>query len=381
MAGIYIHIPFCRTRCHYCDFYTTTQLKRKPELVNALTRELELRKDWLQNEKIQTIYFGGGTPSLLLIEEVSQILDTIYKHFSIAKNAEITLEANPDDLTEKQIQLLAKTPLNRMSIGIQSFHNHQLQLMNRRHSAQDAVNAVKRAQDAGFNNLSVDLIYGLPESNLSLWEKSLEQVKALDIQHVSAYHLTYEKGTVFDVKARQDKIIPCSEDESILQFRTLIAWAAQNDFIHYEISNFGRRGYFSQHNTSYWQQQKYLGIGPSAHSYNIESRTWNASNLSVYLDEIEKGKLPFEQEILSETDKFNEFLITSLRTRWGINLDVLEKQFGQDKKEWLQQKAKPYIEGNKLYVRDNSLILTDEGVFVSDMVLAELMILPDENTD
>jgi oxygen-independent coproporphyrinogen-3 oxidase len=378
MSGIYIHIPFCRKRCHYCDFYTTTQIKRKPELVNALLRELILRKPFFSNEQINTIYFGGGTPSLLSVEDINRILDTIFSHYVVVHNPEITLEANPDDLSEKHLVRLAQTRINRLSIGIQSFHNHQLQLMNRRHSAQEAIDSVKFAQETGIKNISIDLIYGLPESNATLWNQSLEQAGKLNVQHISAYHLSYEKGTVFDVKTRQGKLFPCSEDESISQFQALIDWAGKEKFIHYEISNFGKEGCFSQHNTNYWKQEKYLGIGPSAHSYNINSRTWNASNLSVYIDSIDKGNLPLEEEILSETDKYNEFLITSLRTRWGINLQVLEQIFGTEKKKKLIGQAQPYIQNQKLYNKNNSLILSDAGVFVSDMVLAELMILPDE---
>lgn len=378
MSGIYIHIPFCRTRCHYCDFYTTTQLKRKPELVDALIKEMELQKSWLDGEPVKTIYFGGGTPSLLSADEISRILDSANKYFQFDSNPEITIEANPDDLSPKQTRLLAQTDVNRVSIGIQSFHNHQLQLMNRRHTAQEAIDSVKRVQDVGISNISVDLIYGLPESNSSLWNKNLEQVAELNVKHLSAYHLTYEKGTVFELNMRQGKIFPCSEEESILQFKSLVNWANNQGFIHYEISNFGKEGFFSQHNTNYWMQQKYIGLGPSAHSYNIETRCWNASNLSVYINTLQSGTLPQEDEILSEKDKYNEFLITSLRTRWGIKLDVFEQLFGEEEKERLTEKAAPYIQQDKLYLKDNSLILTDEGVFISDMVLSDLMVLPDE---
>ncbi|MGE4288271.1 MAG: radical SAM family heme chaperone HemW [Salinivirgaceae bacterium] len=378
MSGIYIHIPFCRTRCHYCDFYTTTQLKRKPDLVDALIKELELRKAWLEGETIKTIYFGGGTPSLLSADEVSRILDAANNLFRFDLNPEITIEANPDDLSPKQIRLLANTSVNRFSIGIQSFHNHQLQLMNRRHTAQDAIDSVKRVQDAGIHNISVDLIYGLPESNMTLWSQNLERVSTLNVKHLSAYHLTYEKGTVFEIKSRQGKIFPCSEEESILQFKALVNWAKEQEFIHYEISNFGKKGFFSQHNTNYWMQQKYIGLGPSAHSYNIETRSWNVSNLSAYINSIQKGELPQESETLSDKNKHNEFLITSLRTRWGIKLDVFEHLFGSEEKEQLLHKAAPYIKQEKLYLKDNRLILTDEGVFLSDLVLSELMVLPDE---
>ena len=375
MSGIYIHIPFCRQRCHYCDFYSTTQLKRKPDLVEALILELLQRKTWLENEPISTIYFGGGTPSLLTSDEIKEIIECIYENYKIADIPEITLEANPDDLSKKQIELIKSTPVNRLSIGIQSFQNNELEMMYRRHNTEQVFSSVKDCQDAGFTNISVDLIYGLPSSTLALWENNLEQISKLNIQHLSAYHLTFEQNTVFDVKRKKGELFPVKEEESLKQFKALINWAKNNDFIHYEISNFGKEGFFSQHNTSYWMQQKYLGIGPSAHSYNIDSRCWNVSNLSAYINKINQNETAYEIERLSDIDKHNEFLITSLRTQWGINLSEFESQFGLELKEELMKKANLFIQQADLYVKENSLIVSDKGVFICDAILAELMLI------
>lgn len=375
MSGIYIHIPFCRQRCHYCDFYSTTQLKRKPELVKALKQELISRKLWMENETINTIYFGGGTPSLLTNDEIRKITDCIYENFKISESPEITLEANPDDLSKKQIEGIKSTSINRLSIGIQSFHNSELKTMYRRHNAEQVFSSVKNSQNAGFNNISVDLIYGLPESTLTSWEYNLEQVSKLNIQHLSAYHLTYEPNTVFNVMLNKGDLIPVKEQESLDQFKALISWAEQNNFIHYEISNFGKKEFFSQHNTSYWMQQKYLGIGPSAHSYNIDSRSWNVSNLSSYINKITQNIEAFEIENLSDTDKHNEYLITSLRTSWGINLAEFELQFGQNLKNDLEKKASIFIQKGDLYEKKGHIILSDKGVFICDAILAELMLI------
>lgn len=373
MSGIYIHIPFCRQRCYYCDFYSTTQLKRKPDLVAAISKELVNRKDWLAKEEVNTIYFGGGTPSLLSTDDLNQIFDTIYKHFIIAEKPEITFEANPDDLTQKQINHIKNTQINRLSIGIQSFIDADLQLMNRRHSAQNALKVVQDCQNAGFDNISIDLIYGLPQSTIESWESNLNQAAKLNIQHLSAYHLTIEPNTVFYAKQKKGELLPIADEKSVEQFKALIFWAKNNDFLHYEISNFGKEGMFSQHNTSYWMQQKYLGVGPSAHSYNVLTRSWNVANLGKYIEGIENNEVVFEQEELSENDKHNEFLITGLRTKWGVNLNEFEHQFGLDTTKELLLKADKFIQKEKLYINNNALTLTDEGVFISDAILAELM--------
>jgi len=374
MSGIYIHVPFCKQRCYYCDFFTSTQIKQKPELVLALIQEIKLRKDWLAGENVKTIYFGGGTPSLLSADEINRILTVIFQNFEVIQNPEITLEANPDDLSLEYITELKNTRINRLSIGIQSFNDSDLVLMNRRHTAQQAIDSVKNAQNCGFNNISTDLIYGLPGSNTNTWKSNLEQMAQLKIQHLSAYHLTYEKGTVFEDRRKKQKLFPVSEEESISQFNQLIDWAARHSFEHYEISNFATEGFYSKHNTNYWKQKKYLGIGPAAHSYNINTRAWNPSNINEYINAIKNLKPEFETETLTLIDKHNEFLITSLRTQWGINLIAFENQFGKEWKKLLLQNAKSFIENQKLSITNDCLVLTKNGIFVSDAILTELII-------
>ncbi|MDA3891056.1 MAG: radical SAM family heme chaperone HemW [Salinivirgaceae bacterium] len=378
MAGIYIHIPFCKQRCSYCDFYKTTQVLKKPELVKAIITELKTRKTWLGNSEVKTIYFGGGTPSLLTTKEINAIIETVFLNFKVSDNPEITLESNPDDLSQKQTANLRQTPVNRLSIGIQSFQNDQLEKMNRRHNASQAIDCVKQAQDAGFSNISTDLIYGLPNLSMKTWEHDLEQMGKLNIQHLSAYHLTYEEGTVFDTMLKKGSIKPIKEEASIQQFKTLLAWAKSNGFEHYEISNFAKPNYYSKHNSSYWRQEKYLGIGPSAHSYNGDMRLWNLANLGKYLNGINENEKYFESETLSEIDKYNEYLMTWLRTLWGVNIEKVGELFGQYRRNSLVKSLKPFIDANSLYMKEGCAVLTDEGVFITDTILADLMILPNE---
>jgi oxygen-independent coproporphyrinogen-3 oxidase len=293
----------------------------------------------------------------------------------VDSDIEITLESNPDDLTLSQIQKLKQTAVNRLSIGIQSFQNEQLKLMNRRHNSAQAIACVKDAQDAGFSNISTDLIYGLPNLSMEIWEHDLNQMLQLNIQHLSAYHLTYEEGTVFDTMLKKGALKPITEQNSVNQFNALINWAKANGFEHYEISNFAKTGYYSKHNTSYWQQEKYLGIGPSAHSYSINTRSWNVANLGKYLAGIEKGQPYFESETLSEIDKYNEFLMTWMRTRWGVNLKKVSEIFGSHKEKNLVQALQPFIKSGSVYLKNENVILSDEGVFISDLILADLMLI------
>ena len=378
MAGIYIHIPFCKQKCNYCDFYKTTQVSKKHELVEALISELSQRKKWLQNDTVETIYFGGGTPSLLSISEINRIIDKIFSDYSVASIPEITLESNPDDLTKKQILDLKHTAINRLSIGIQSFQNDQLKKMNRRHTANQAVSCVKQAQDAGYENISTDLIYGLPNLTTNTWLNDLKQMQKLNIQHLSAYHLTYETGTEFDKMLKKKMIIPVGEEESVRQFKTLISWAKGNSFEHYEISNFAKPGFYSKHNTSYWQQEKYLGIGPSAHSYNIETRRWNISNLDKYINGINKKEKYSESETLTNIDKYNEYLMTSMRTMWGVNIKKVEAVFGIKQSQTFVNSIKPFIKNGAVYKKNDNFILSDEGIFISDKILTDIIVLQDE---
>jgi putative oxygen-independent coproporphyrinogen III oxidase len=373
MPGIYLHIPFCKKRCHYCDFYSTTQLKLKENLVSAVAKELVMRKDYLSGQMVETIYFGGGTPSLLSADEFRMLIQIIQDHYSVCDLPEITIEANPDDLTPKYIDELADTAVNRISIGIQSFNDDFLIKMNRRHTAQQAIEVIQNCHNAGFTNLSADLIYGLPGLTNTEWQNQLDMMAGLNVPHLSAYHLTYEKGTVFEVWLRNQKIQEVSEDDSLEQFKILIDWAKANGYEHYEISNFARAGQYSKHNTSYWQQQPYLGIGPAAHSFNIKTRSWNISNLSKYIAGIENQHPVTEKEILTDADKFNDYIITSLRTCWGIDLEYLDKSFNLKMVQTLHKIADKYLQSNKLIKTEKHLKLTASGIFISDQIISELM--------
>ncbi len=312
MSALYVHIPLCLSRCFYCDFYSTTGLDRKGLLLDGICREMTLRKDYLRGEAIRTIYLGGGTPSLLSVKEIECVLAEIFKSFD-CRPEEITLEANPDDLSRQYIQELSKTPVNRISIGIQSFSDADLKRMNRRHTASQAINAVKMCQNAGLDNISLDLIYGLPGQTLEQWKKNLQIAVELQVPHISAYHLTYEKGTEFFRQWKQGAIFPAEESLSEAMFRTLRNTLKENGFHPYEISNFAKPGMESKHNSSYWNDIPYIGLGPSAHSYNRSSRQWNISDLNLYLEALKQGNLFYETEELDKNTRYNDFIITSLR--------------------------------------------------------------------
>ena len=311
MAGIYIHVPFCKSKCAYCDFYSIANTKLTDVFVDAILKEIDLQKHYLGNEIVKTIYFGGGTPSILKVKQIEKILNKIHKEFNTDKNNEITLEANPDDLSKDYLKLIRNSGVNRLSIGIQSFSDSDLQLMKRKHTVNQSVSSVKCAQDIGFNNISIDLIYGLPDLTLEKWGENINKALNLKIQHISAYHLTIEPNTLFHKYYKNEKLNLPSEDESLDQFKLLKEKTAEKGFLQYEISNFAVDGFISLHNTNYWMGVRYLGLGPSAHSYNLSSRQWNIQNLHVYLDEILQGKLAYEVENLTETEKYNDFVITS----------------------------------------------------------------------
>jgi len=370
MAGIYIHIPFCRQICYYCDFYRVATLSQKAAYVDALTTELEMQNAYLEDETVETIYFGGGTPSVLEISEINCILQKINLLYEVSSNAEITVEANPDDLTVSYLADLRKTAINRLSIGIQSFNDDELKMLNRRHTATQAIEAVKNSQKLGFDNISIDLIYGLPNSDLLLWKRNLEIAFSLDIQHLSAYHLTYEPHTHLTKALKQNKIAEIDESISIEQFKVLIAESKKNGFEHYEISNCAQKGFRSKHNSSYWRQAKYLGVGASAHSCNCKSRQWNVSNVTRYIQAIKNKDVAFEIEFLDENTRFNEYVMTSLRTLEGIDLKQVENQFGT----YFVKHLLNVFQKNEILkycqVSDNQLFLTDEGKFVSDRLIA-----------
>ncbi len=372
MAGLYIHIPFCKSRCSYCDFHSGVQLALLDRFVDALRAELTSRVSYLKNDPLDTIYFGGGTPSLLSTEHLSAIFESIQNYWNISNCKEITLEANPDNLSEEKLEKLSKLPINRLSIGIQSFNDNELKILRRRHSAGQAIDAVKRAQKY-FSNISIDLMYGLPEQTISSWEDTISEALALNIQHVSAYHLTYEDGTLLERKRREGRVFPTLEEESVTMYRLLQTMLHEKGIEQYEISNFAIPGFHSRHNSSYWRGINYLGIGPSAHSFDGESRQWNIANTLQYITGIEQGTPHFEKEILSETDRYNEMIMISLRTTDGISMERIEQKFGTNaKKELLKQSAR-FIESGIMLFEENHLRLTSDGLFLSDGIITDLM--------
>jgi len=366
MAGIYIHIPFCKQRCSYCDFFSSTEIHQKEIYVDALCEELMARKDYLQ-EPVETIYFGGGTPSLLSYSDFEKIFHTLFLIYGENNNREITLEANPDDITSTYVKSIRHLPFNRISLGVQSFDDKELQLLNRRHDAQSAIRAVECLQQAGYDNISIDLIYGLPYQSPKIWTDTLRQAIDLQVQHISAYHLTYEEGTSLHKQLKDGNFIPVDEEMSNRLFELLIDKLTAADFEHYEISNFARSGFQSRHNSSYWNGTHYLGIGASAHSYNGFSRQWNKKLLDYRL-------LDCEIEIIDEKTQYNDFVITRLRTIKGINLNELTALFGEAKKAYCLQQAQKHIANNLLQYENNCLQLTLKGIFISDSIMLDLIL-------
>lgn len=376
MAGIYIHIPFCKSKCAYCDFFSNTDISKIDFFLKSLENEIFIRNKYLGNATIETIYFGGGTPSLLTVNQLNNIIEKLYQNFEIIKEPEITLEANPDDLSENFIEKLKKsTSINRLSIGIQSFFDDDLRLMNRRHNSNQALECIKTAQNFGFENISADLIYGLPHQTFEKWENNIDNLLNLNVQHISAYHLTYEKGTNFYQLLKSKKIQESDENISFELFRVLIEKTQKRGFEHYEISNFAKPPYYSKHNSNYWKQKKYIGFGPSAHSFDLKSRQWNFADMSKYFHYLEKKKLPCEIEYLDENTVYNEYIMTSLRTKWGINLDYIKNKFSSKYYDYLLKSSKKYFEQNLLQNSTSHLILTTEGLFISDSIIADFFFI------
>ena len=373
MAGIYIHIPFCKRRCIYCDFFSTTQSEKKAEYVHALARELEMRKDYVGEEEIETIYLGGGTPSQLSQEELEEIFAYIYKVYKVTPDAEITLEANPDDLTPEYVSMLRSLPINRISMGIQTFQEETLKLLHRRHTARQAIEAFRRCREAGFQNISIDLMYGLPGETLETWEQDLQQAIDLHPEHISAYHLIYEEGTTLWNLREQNKVEEAEEELSLTLFKTLIERLTKAGYQHYEISNFCLPGLHSRHNSSYWTGKKYLGCGPSAHSFDGTSRQWNVSSLEKYLEGIRSNQLDFELEELDLYTRYNDFVITSIRTCWGMPLAQLRTTYGETLYNYCLRMAKPHIEQGVLEIKEDTLKLTPQGIFISDGIMSDLL--------
>ena len=373
MAGIYLHIPFCKKRCIYCDFFSTTRKEQKTAYIRALCHELTNRKDYLKGEPIETIYLGGGTPSQLAKEDFEAIFSHIYKVYKVTPNAKITLEANPDDLTSEYISMLRTFPFNRISMGIQTFQETTLKQLQRRHTADQAIRAFQGCRTAGFQNISIDLMYGLPGETLTSWKKDLKQALSLHPEHISAYHLIYEEGTPLWKLREQHKVEEADEDLSVSLFGTLIDELTTAGYEHYEISNFCKPGMYSRHNTSYWQGIPYLGCGPSAHSFDGDSREWNVASLNQYLSSVEQGQRLHETEQLDTRTRYNEYIITGLRTMWGISTEELKSKFGDRLWEYCSEQAKPYLENGKLKLHNDRLKLTKEGIFVSDGIMSDLL--------
>ena len=374
MAGIYIHIPFCKRKCHYCNFFSLATTKYRPEFQKALLDEIVLRRNYIKDEKVDSIYFGGGTPSLLTLDELKSILSEIYSSFKISDTAEITLESNPDDLNSSYLAGLKNTAVNRLSIGIQSFNDEELKYVNRVHSAQEAIASIKTAQDAGFDNLSLDLIYGIPNSSMHSWERSLKIFEETQAPHLSAYSLTQEPNTAYDVLVKKGKMQAPQDEMAIAQYQLLQEFLPQLKMEQYEISNYARDQKYALHNTNYWRGIPYIGLGPSAHSFNGNSRQWNISNLSKYLQSIEDGKVQTEQENLSLQDQWNELVMTGIRTKWGVSIADLESRFPMEWIKELENKAKPFIQNYQVEKTNNTYILTSKGKLFADGIAAEFFL-------
>jgi oxygen-independent coproporphyrinogen-3 oxidase len=374
MAGIYLHIPFCKKACHYCDFHFSTSPQYKDPMLKALRQEINLRKKYLAEEKIETIYFGGGTPSLLSADELQVLIGEITDLFEVSSTAEITLEANPDDLNPQKVRELRQTLINRFSIGVQSFFEEDLQWMNRAHSAEEAQSSIKRVQDAGFENITADLIYGFPLLTKPKWEHNIQQIIELKIPHISSYSMTVEPATALSSFIKKGEQKPMDEGQSAAQFLILMEQLREAGFDHYEISNFAKPGLFSKHNSNYWEGVPYLGIGPSAHSFNGESRQWNISNNSKYVDQISLKKIPAEMEFLSTENRINEYIMTSLRTSKGMNLEKITERYGSDYANEVKNGLEPFADKNWITIKDQVVILTTDGKLFADHIASELFL-------
>lgn len=379
MSGIYIHIPFCKQACHYCDFHFSTQLGKKEAMVNAIAKELELRKSEVDDE-VETIYFGGGTPSLLTLEEMERLIQAVYENYKVIDRPEITLEANPDDLVSSRAESrdlfleYKNAGINRLSIGIQSFFEEDLKLMNRAHNAGEAAQCIQVATQY-FNNITIDLIYGIPGMDDERWKSNIQKALDFGLPHISSYALTVEPRTALK-KFIEKGIVPDVDDEQAQeQFHILVDMLEAHGFVNYEISNFGKPGFFSQNNTAYWLGKTYLGVGPSAHSFDGKHRSWNIRNNPTYIKKIKEGELPLEIETLSKTDRYNEYVMTGLRTIWGVDLDRIASEFGANYLKYISQQAAKFLEQGFLFIADGKLLTTKKGKFLVDGIASDLFYL------
>tara|TARA_B100000963_G_scaffold112278_1_gene97758 strand:- start:114 stop:1244 length:1131 start_codon:yes stop_codon:yes gene_type:complete len=375
VSGIYIHIPFCKQQCNYCDFHFSTSLKTKEDLLNALIREMKIQSSFLTGTKIRTIYFGGGTPSLLSQDEIKALFNALNQNFMLDNVEEITMEANPDDLTEQKVKELKNTPVNRFSIGVQSFQAKDLEYMNRAHDVHQAHDSIKRVQDAGWENISIDLIYGTPTLNHEEWQENMQTVIDINVPHLSAYALTVEEKTPLNNAIKKGKQLPLDEDKSIVQFEMLMDFIPKHGLEQYEISNFAKKGYKAKHNGSYWTDEKYLGLGPSAHSFDGEKRIWNISNNIQFIKSIKKGQLNNDYELLSQEQRFNEYVLTSLRTKTGCDLDYIKSRFSPFFVDFLTFSVKKWLKNGEIEQKGSFFMLTKKGKLVADWVASELFFI------
>lgn len=375
MASIYIHIPYCKQQCTYCNFYFRIAQNDKLEMLKSIKKEIKMRQSYLNNTEIRSIYFGGGTPSILSKKEIKSLIHTIYNYFKIDPDVEITLECNPDDLDKKKLLDLKEIGINRLSIGIQSFDDANLKFMNRSHNAKEALSCIQYAKEAGFDNITIDLIYGLPNQSNENWKKNLAKMLSLDIQHFSAYSLTVEPKTKLKHLIDKNLVTPLDDKITVKHFKTLVEIADENNFIHYEISNFGKEGFFSKHNSAYWKNKHYLGVGPSAHSFNGSSRQWNVASNKQYLEKVNENESYFEMEKLSNTQQYNEYIFTALRTIWGVELDYINNQFGQEALNYFKKQVKNWENKGKIKQQNNNFTLTEKGKIFADTIAADLFIV------
>lgn len=374
MAGIYIHIPFCKSRCIYCGFYSTTLLDLRKKYINAVCREMELRKNYIR-EPFSTIYLGGGTPSLLDEAELTKLFLYINNVYDVDRNAEITMECNPDDITPKFTNMLSHLPINRVSMGAQTFADSRLRLLHRRHNSDEVKHAVKLLRETGIKNISIDLMFGFPDESLSQWKEDISAALALNVEHISAYSLMYEEDTPLWKMLDTGKVKEIDEELSLTMFKELVCQLTDAGYEHYEISNFARPGYRSRHNSSYWHQVPYIGLGAAAHSFDLNSRQWNVADLKLYIEEINNVIIPMEREELDNDTTFNDIITTALRTSDGIDLNAMETRLGKRYRNTLISAAGKHLEQGLLEIRHDRLRLTAEGIFISDMVMSDLMIV------
>ncbi|MAE07624.1 MAG: coproporphyrinogen III oxidase [Bacteroidetes bacterium] len=373
MASVYIHIPFCKHRCHYCNFYSAVSLKYRKEFIGKLLKEINLRKNYLGDEKINTIYFGGGTPSLLSVDEIYHIINTVYKSYSVSNDAEITLEANPDDFNKEKISYIKNnTPVNRLSIGVQSFFDDDLNYLNRIHDSKQAQSSIEASINAGFENITIDLIYGIPTLSNKNWKENLRRFFEYKIPHLSSYSLTVEPKTALHTLIKKNKIKNVVEKESVHHFEILLEEMQKNNFIHYEISNFALEGYYSKHNSIYWLGGNYIGVGPSAHSYNGKSRQWNVSSIKSYCEQDNFVNIIEEKEVLNQDQLFNEYVLTSIRTSWGCDLEHINNLFGEKYSRHFFKNVKMIINEKKIFRKGNVFTLTNKGKLYADGISSSL---------